>query len=60
MTAEDKIDPLGQSRGIRIIKEGSVFAKFRTKRKIKTKKEQTEEETAREQKSSEHKIDIEA
>jgi len=38
MTAEDRIDPLGQYRGIRSLREGSVFAKYKIKKKFKRKK----------------------
>jgi len=58
MTPDDKIDPLGPYRGIRHIKEGSVFAKFKIKKKPSKKEENTEEKSSKEK--SEHKIDIEA
>lgn len=58
MTPEDKIDPLGPYRGIRPVREGSVFAKYKLKKKPKKRKEESEEASAK--KSSNHKIDIEA
>ncbi|MCS7202873.1 MAG: hypothetical protein NZ809_00290 [Thermodesulfovibrio sp.] len=56
MSPEDKIDPLGAYREIKPIKQGSIFAKFRVKKKDKEKKEK---ETQKE-KTTEHRIDIEA
>lgn len=58
MTPEDKIDSLGPYRGIRPVREGSVFAKYKLKKKLKKRKEESEEASAK--KSSNHKIDIEA
>lgn len=61
MTAEERIDPLGPYREIRHIKEGSVFAKYRVRKKLKKPEKKHEEETSSsERKSSEHRIDIEA
>lgn len=61
MTAEEKIEPLGPYREIRPIKEGSVFAKYRVKKKLKDLEKKHEEEIlSSERKSSEHRIDIEA
>ncbi|HHW20791.1 MAG TPA: hypothetical protein PKV92_05995 [Thermodesulfovibrio thiophilus] len=60
MTAEDRIDPLGQYRGIRSLREGSVFAKYKIKKKFKKKEESNEESSSSEEKTSEHRIDIEA
>lgn len=34
MTPDDKIDSLGPYRGIRPVKEGSVFAKFKIKKNL--------------------------
>lgn len=60
MAAEDRIDPLGQYRGIRPLKEGSVFAKYKIKKKFKKKEESNEESSSSEEKTLEHRIDIEA
>lgn len=61
MAAEERIDPLGPYRGIRPVREGSVFAKYKAKRKFKKTEEKSEKETlSSEKESSEHKIDIEA
>lgn len=61
MVADDKIDPLGPYRGIRPLKEGTVFAKFRVKKKFSKKEEKSEEEKPLPEKGSgEHRIDIEA
>jgi len=38
MTAEDRIDPLGQYRGIRSLREGSVFAKYKIKKSLKERR----------------------
>ncbi|MDI1471796.1 MAG: hypothetical protein QMD43_01485 [Thermodesulfovibrio sp.] len=59
MTPDDKIDPLGPYRGIRPVKEGSVFAKFKIKKKPPKKEENSEEKSSKEKEQSEHKIDIE-
>jgi hypothetical protein len=60
MTPDDKIDSLGPYRGIRPVKEGSVFAKFKIKKKPLKKEENAEEKSLKEKEQSEHKIDIEA
>ncbi|MGB9710032.1 MAG: hypothetical protein ACPLZA_00845 [Thermodesulfovibrio sp.] len=59
MNPEDKIDPLGPYSAIRSVKEGSVFAKYKLRKKFKKKEEQPEGKTTPRE-SSEHKIDIEA
>lgn len=61
MAAEERIDPLGPYRGIRPVREGSVFAKYKVRKKLKKTEEKSEKETlSSEKESSEHKIDIEA
>ncbi|GAB5046993.1 hypothetical protein [Thermodesulfovibrio sp. TK110] len=59
MSPEDRIDPLGPYRGIKPVREGSVFAKYKLRKKFKKKEAQPEEKTTHKE-SSEHKIDIEA
>ncbi|GAQ94238.1 hypothetical protein TAGGR_1417 [Thermodesulfovibrio aggregans] len=59
MSPEDKIEPMGYYRGIRAVREGSVFAKYKLRKKIKKKEQQSEEKTSSKE-SSEHRIDIEA
>ncbi|WP_353683454.1 hypothetical protein V4D30_06135 [Thermodesulfovibrio sp. 3907-1M] len=59
MSPEDRIDPLNPYRAIKPVREGSVFAKYKLRKKFKKKEEQPEEKTAPKE-SSEHKIDIEA
>lgn len=61
MSPENRIDPLGPYRGIRPVREGSVFAKYKLRKKIKKREEKPEEEsTSKETPPREHKIDIEA
>lgn len=62
MVPDDKIEPLGPYRGIRPVREGSIFAKFKVKRKISSKQQQLSEEEKSQSKkdSNEHQIDIEA
>lgn len=61
MVADDKIDPLGSYRGIRPLKEGTVFAKFKIRKKSPKRNEKAEQEKlSAEKKSEEHRIDIEA
>lgn len=60
MADEDRIDPLGQYRGIRPVREGSVFAKYRFRKKPKKKEEKEEKQQSTAEKNSEHIIDIEA
>lgn len=60
MVADDKIEPLGPYRGIRPLKEGSVFAKFRVKKKVSKKEEKSQEEKpSLEKNSGQHRVDIE-
>ncbi|MCS7214553.1 MAG: hypothetical protein RMI30_06215 [Thermodesulfovibrio sp.] len=60
MADEEKIDPLLPYRGMRPIKEGSVFAKYKVKKKSKKAEEkQQKENISSEEKSSNHRIDIE-
>jgi len=59
MADEDRIDPLGAYRAIRPVREGSVFAKYRLRKKPKKKEEKSERKTSgAEEKTSEHKVDI--
>ncbi|MCS7164356.1 MAG: hypothetical protein NZ845_05100 [Thermodesulfovibrio sp.] len=60
MAAEEKIDPLVPYRGVRPIKEGSVFAKYKIRKKIKKSKETEKETPSPNKKSQEQIIDIEA
>ncbi len=63
MSPEDRIDSVGAYRGVRVVKEGSVFAKYKVKKKLKKEHEEEakkEEESSSKKESSEHKIDIEA
>jgi len=61
MTPDEKIDSVGAYRGLRTVREGSVFAKYKVKKRLKRQQEETEEEqTPPKKESSEHKIDIEA
>ncbi len=61
MSPEEKIDPLSPYRGIRPLREGSVFSKYRVKKKTPKKRETSEEEMApEEKKESQHRVDIEA
>jgi hypothetical protein len=61
MTADDKIGSLTEYRGIRPLKEGTVFAKFRVKKKFSKKEEKTEEEKPiLDKDTKENIIDIEA
>ncbi|MEN2994872.1 MAG: hypothetical protein ABDH19_05970 [Thermodesulfovibrio sp.] len=60
MAAEERINPLVPYKEVRPIKEGSVFAKYKIRKKIK-KSEETEKETpSPKKKSAEQIIDIEA
>lgn len=59
MAEEDRINPTGPYRGVRPIREGSVFAKYRVRKKLK-KTQEKPEETSSEKSSSEHRIDIQA
>lgn len=59
MSPEDRIDPLEPYRGIKPVREGSVFAKYKLRKKIKKNEQQPEEKTTSRE-SSEHKVDIEA
>ena len=65
MFSPDEIDGVGHYRGIRPIKEGSVFARYKIKKKASKRESSEEENLSRakkdsEKKDSEHKIDIEA
>jgi hypothetical protein len=56
MTPDEKIDSVSAYRGIRAVKEGSVFAKYKVKKRLKRQQEETEEEqTPPKKESSEHK-----
>lgn len=59
MTPDDKIDPLGPYTRVRPLREGTVFAKYKVKKKP-TKKEEQEEKPTTKKESTEGRIDIEA
>ncbi|GAB6183169.1 hypothetical protein [Thermodesulfovibrio hydrogeniphilus] len=60
MSPRDEIDSVGPYRSIRPIKEGSVFARYKVKKKTPKKESSEEEKLPKEKKDSEHRIDIEA
>ncbi len=60
MSPPDEIDGIDQYRRIRPIREGSVFAKYKVKKKSSKKESSEEENLPKEKKASEHRIDIEA
>jgi len=56
MTPDEKIDSVSAYRGIRAVREGSVFAKYKIKKRLKRQQKETEEEqTPTKKESSEHK-----
>lgn len=59
MTPDEKIDSVGGYRALRAVREGSVFAKYKVKKRQKKQQEQKEKSSSTEKKSFEHKIDIE-
>lgn len=62
MTPDEKIEPLGSYRSTRPLQEGSVFAKYRVKKKILKKEQEKSEEERKfpEEESKGHRVDIEA
>lgn len=60
MSPEDKIDPMLPYRGIRPLKEGNVFARYKIKKKPQIKREPKEEESSAKTEEGQHRIDIEA
>jgi len=57
MTPDEKIDSVSAYRGIRAVREGSVFAKYKIKKRLKRQQEEPEkeEQTPTKKESSEHK-----
>lgn len=61
MSPDEKIEPLGPYRAIKPIKEGSVYAKLKIKKKSLKKEEKSEEEKpTTKTETSTGRIDIEA
>lgn len=60
MSPDDKIDPLGPYRGVRPLREGNVFARYKIKKKPPKKEEEEGEKPTTKKEPSESRIDIEA